>query len=595
MADDPRNVAHTEAAPAGERYDAQAELGRIYRPLASQLIPPSDIQPIINMIRDGLEEDSFIKGAKVIPFPTNRGTGKPNARGMQSVYLDNLQIFTSGEYFEKPNPIGFEGLRQMVEATPVLNSVVLTRLRQIGRFCQPSEDGGPGFEIRHVDRKHKLTGSEQESARLLSKFFANCGWEFNPTKRKTLRRDNFRQFILKSYRDSLCMDAAPIERELKKDKRLGLDGFYAIDGTTVRLCTEEGYQGDDQISALQVVQGRVTTAYSWENLVYEVRNPRADVRLTGYGLGEPELLVRVVTGFLNAMTMNIDGFDKNAIPRGILHLVGDYGNEDLADFKRRWNAMVRGINNAWTLPVMVNKDPQGKATYEKFGVDFDEMMFSKWMTFLTSIICAIYGMSPEEINFESFSAAKSSLSGSDTTEKLANSKDSGLRPDMAYYEATLTDFIVADFHPDLCFRWVGLEERDENRTWDAKKLVLTVDELRAEEGYEPWSQVNVDGPDMGSAPLNPSLMGSWMQAQQAQQQPDFGSPDGEQPGGEQGAPAATVPAAGEDDRDAPGAGGEDAGAAPADAGQGDRGDFGAGGEGDFGKALTPDCVFSVGE
>jgi hypothetical protein len=127
------------------------------------------------------------------------------------------------------------------------------------------------------------------------------------------------------------------------------------------------------VFALQVVQGRPRTAYTYNDLIYVPRNPRTDVRLAGYGLGEPELLIRPVTGYLNAMTYNIKGFDENAIPRGMLHISGDYDANDLVAFKRHWNAMVKGINNAWTLPLMVSKDQDSKASFERFGVEFNEM------------------------------------------------------------------------------------------------------------------------------------------------------------------------------------------------------------------------------
>lgn len=183
--------------------------------------------------------------------------------------------------------------------------------------------------------------------------------------------------MTKHYADSLMMDSAPIETEMKRDKSLGIDGFYAVDGATIRLCTEAGYDGDDSIYALQVVEGRIVTAYPHDSLVYEVRNPRTDVRLAGYGMAEPELLVRVVTGFLNALSYNLAGFDKNAIPKGMLNLVGDYADEDLAAFKRMWNATVRGVDNSWALPVMVSKDKDGGATFTKFGADYDEIAFAK--------------------------------------------------------------------------------------------------------------------------------------------------------------------------------------------------------------------------
>jgi len=128
------------------------------------------------------------------------------------------------------------------------------------------------------------------------------------------------------------------------------------------------------------------------------------------------------------------------------------------------------------------------------------------MTFLVSVICAIYGMSPAEINFDSFSGGNTSpLGGSDTAEKLAASKDSGLRPLMAYLESLLSDYLIADFSDSLVFRWAGLDEVDEAQRLDIRKTILTVNEMRAEEGYEA-----MEGP-IGEAPVNPTLSGIWMQ------------------------------------------------------------------------------------
>ena len=594
MSSDARAVANDPRAPADERADANAELARVYAPLKSALIPSDAMQDVIRTIRDGLAaDDELLKGHRILTTDMPGRRSQPDKRGMQSVYLDELNIFAMGDWYERPSPLGYDGLRQMVEQTPILNAIVLTRLRQISRFLQPSEDGGAGFEIRHVDRTHKLTPDEKESTKLLSSFIANCGWEWNPTKRKRMKRDNFKSFMLKHYRDSLTMDSAPIERECKRDRDLGLDGFYSVDGATIRLCTEDGYQGDDEIFAVQVVNGMMSTAYTYDQLIYEVRNPRTDVRLAGYGMSEVELLIRIVTGFLNAMTMNIKGFDSNSIPKGLLQITGDYGAEDQAYFKRQWNNTVKGINNQWVLPVLFSKDAEGKATFEKFNVEFNEMMFAKWMTFLTSIACAVYGMSPDEINFESFAASKSSLSGSDTAEKLANAKDSGLYPDMAHFEAEITDYILKDFSDKFVFRWVGLKPEDEDKAFEAKKLILTVDELRAEQGYEKCKDDL-----MGGAPLNPSLMALYQQQNTQPEGQDFGG----QPG--QGPDYGQVPEDGADGdgqdgqpqdggEDAPGqppAPGDSQGASSPGGQQG--GEFGGAGQGDFGKALT---IWAIGD
>lgn len=581
--DDPRDVAFDHSAPMPERFDAQSELSKAHKPSISDLIPREDLMPVIDYINGNLAEQELYKGGDNVIWLNDhvKGKGKESKKpagkqGMQSVWLDDYQIFVRGEWYEKPSPIGFDGLRQMVDQTPVLAAVILTRQRQVRRFCQVSEDSGPGFEIRHVDRDHQLTADEQDSVKLLQRFVSNCGWEFSPRRRKALRRDNFSQFTAKYVRDSLTMDAAPIETELKRDRALGIDGFYAVDGATIRLVTEDGYEGDDQIFAVQVVQGQVRAAYSFEDLIYEPRNPRTEVTLAGYGMGETELLIRVVTGFLNALTYNIKGFDENSIPKGLLQLTGEYSKEDLASFKRYWNAMVKGVNNAWALPVLANRDPQGGAKFERFGIEFDEMYFSKWMTFLTSIICAVYGMSPDEINFESFAAAKSSLSGNDTEEKLADSKDKGLRPLLTHLESTVSDFIIQDFSDKYCFRWVGLDREDEERDWEAKKLILSLDELRAEKGYEKWP----DG-KLGGAPINASLLSAW-QAENQENQQDFGTV----PEGGEG------PEGGQDNegQEADGADGSPGGGSDGNTQEGDFG--GDTREGDFGKSLP--VIYDLG-
>lgn len=533
--DSARRVAFDPSAPPDERFDAQAELQKSHVDL-SGLLPNEAVRPIIDYIVQDLQQQEMLKASRVVvPFPS-KNAGK---KGMQSVVLDDLQISVMGDYIERPGVFDFQSMRAMVDQTPVLAGVVLTRVRQVQAFCKRQESGhGPGFVIRHSEAAHQLTESERSTVDLLSRFMVNNGWEFNPRRRKGLKRDSLRQFMAKSVRDSLAMDSAPIEVEMKRNRDLGVDGFYAVDGATIRLCTEDGYKGDDEVFALQVVQGQIRAAYRHESLIYEPRNPRADVLSAGYGLSETELLIRVVTGFLNAMTLNIKGFTENSIPKGVLHLTGNYSTEDLGAFKRYWNAMAKGVNNAWSVPVLVSKDQESKASFENFGVQFDEMYFSKWMTFLTSIICAVYGMDPAEINFESFAASKSSLSGSDTAERLTDSKDKGLRPLLSYYENLFTDYILADFGDQFVFRWTGVDEDDQDKRHELKKLTMSVNEMRAELGLEKSEA------SWGDAPLNPSLVGGWMQEQQAAQQPQPDMDGQEQGPGYQGGD------------DAPGAGDE---------------------------------------
>lgn len=522
MTDNAVQTAHNPAAPQDERQDAMRQ--------AQQAALPSSVDnmlPLVQYVQQQYQEDQMQKAlarSSVIPFPSR--AVREREPGMQSVYLDDTRLQMLGEWYERPTAFSFDAMRTMADQTPILSAVIMTRQRQIKRFCRVQQSGkGPGFQIALKDPSAKLGKDEQQSIQLLEGFFTNCGWEANPRQRMRLRRDNFSNFMAKLTRDSLIMDSAAIETEWKRDRARGMDGMYAVDGATIRLCNEVGYQGDDEIFALQVVEGQIRAAYTYDDLIYVPRNPRTDVMVGGYGLSETELLIRVVTGFLNAMTYNLKYFDSNAIPKGILHLSGDYGQDDLNAFKRYWNSMVKGINNAWTLPVLVSKNGESRAAFENFGVEVNEIMFAKWMTFLTSIICAIYGIAPDEINFESFTAGTSSLSGSDTEEKLINSKDKGLRPLLAHFEDLFSDYVVSEFGEKYCFRWTGLDEKDPQTAWDEEKTLLTVNEARKARG---WDEVK----DWGDAPLNPALMGAYQAAQQANGE-DYGTPgEGMQFGGD---------------------------------------------------------------
>ena len=508
MADRKEQIAFNQSAPDDERNDANQQLYQEFMPGTSDLIHTDEMKTVISEVQGMYQELDMRKSLQnrvVVPFPSKHA-GK---KGVQSVTLDERNILIqSGDFYERQGMLDFNSLRQIVAQCPLLNSIIGIRDRQVQRFSRICEqdESLPGFAIRHRDRDHLLTDSEKKSFNELGRFFSNSGFEFLARKRQMLKRDSFSTFMSKITRDSLIMDSVGIELEWKKNRSAGIDGFYAVDGGSIRLCSENGYEGDEEIFAVQVIDGMVHTAYSYWDLVYVPRNPRSDVTVGGYGLSEVELLVRVVTGFLNAMSYNAAGFDKNSIPKGLLSLVGAYSKEDLAAFKHYWASTVRGVENSFGMPVLVSKDAESKATFTPIQSQFDDMAFTKYVTFLTSLGCSLYGLSSHELGIDAFTAgASSSLKGSDTEEKLQYSEDSGLRPLLGYFENLLTDYIVAEMNPDWVFRWTGLDQEDATRKFEKQKLILTVDEMRAQEGYQSHPD-----PLLGSAPLSPTLLGVYM-------------------------------------------------------------------------------------
>ena len=573
MHDDPRQIAFSLRAPEGERADALGELQREHLPTRSDLLPSADILEFAEFVKRRSEESALLrKSAKVIADPWR----KVRSSGQQSAWIDPWMT-GHGEYYDPPTLLTYDAMRAMVRRTPVLAAAILTRVRQIRRFCSAQADSGPGFHVRHRDRSHKPTKTEQDSIQLLQQYLENCGWEWHPLRRDAARRTTFGDFIAMLAEDSLVLDSAPIEIEQRRDRR-GIAGFYAIDGATMRLCTEEGYDGDDAYFAVQVIAGGVRTAYTREDLVLRPRNPSTSVYRAGYGQSEVDLMIQVVTGLLNAMDYNIAGFTRNEIPPGVLHISGNFDQADADAFKAYWRNMVQGANNRWKMPVLFSKDQESRAAFERFGVEWNEMAFSKWMSFLVSILCALLGMSPEEINTEGFTGnATSSLSGSDTAEKLAMSREKGLRPVLSYFEQLISSYLIQPLSDQYVFEWTGLEEEDAGQTLELNKLGWTWNELREAQGLKP------DPSPLGDAPLNPSLIGPWLQMQQQQQQAeqeDYGQMPGGEPGAAEGGPAPP------DDADAPPPG--DPGAPPVG---GPGGPSEAPGGQDFGKALR---IYALG-
>jgi hypothetical protein len=525
MVDSPTASALAPDAPEAERYDATAELTKSALSLRDQLFGTPQMREVYDLVNEAYQEQDLAKAQNVIPGPWgDRRPKKEAERGPRSVQLDEYQIVTQGgAYWERPGALSFDAMASMVQQTPILNAIIQTRQRQVLRFCRPQiSDAGPGFKILHVDPNFELGERQQQSVQLLQKFMLNCGWEFDPRRRKRLKRDNFGQFMAKSVRDSLIYDCCAIETEFKLDRGLGLDGFYAVDGSSIRLCTEEGYEGDDEIFAVQVLQGQIRAAFNYDQLIYEVRNPTSSVLSCGYGYSETEMLIKVVTYLLNTLTYNASFFDKNTIPRGFLNLYGSYQKEDLVAFKRYWRQMVSGAANHHNLPVMVSKDMEAKADYVQIDGAMDEMSFSRWLTFLTSVACAIYGVAPEDISMASFSDSKSALSGDDTEEKLTSSNDKGLRPLLGFYENVFSDFVVQVFSEDYMFRFAGLDEDDKKTTFEAQKIGMVWNEMRQKVGLDA-----LDGP-LGDMPVNAALIPTWSAqtgiGQPEEPQEDFGDP-----------------------------------------------------------------------
>ena len=510
-------------APLQERAQARAELESIYKPTSSEMPSQADVAMIRDVVLEWQQEEQFAKAATQLqPMMNNVHRGP---RELKSVLTDEMNgTVMPGGYWERPAIYGFEHLKLMVENTPIINGVILRRTRQVLRFLRPWERGRDlGFEVRKAGDDTTGGGTRGREERALEQFALCSGWERRPHMMKDLGREPMKDTVSKGVRDLLTYDAWALETVMTRNGRM-LDGFSTIDASTIRLASETGYDGNDKITAVQIVGGIPRTTYTHHDLIYTCMNPRSDVRTGGCGYAPPEMIVRIVTGWLQAMSYNLAGFDRNAIPKGLLTIVGSYDAKQQNAFKRAWNNMVRGVNNAWSLPVMFADNRDGGATFEKFGVEFDEMMFSKWMVWLTAIIALIYGMDPVELNSEGFSAGRSSLSGSDRAEALADARDTGLEPLLTHIEDVYSSEILARIDPDYLLRFYGIRPVDTEWEHESQKLSMSVKQ------FKERNNIELTGEAWENAPLNPSLQSIYLQQLQAEQAAEQQAAGGGAPG-----------------------------------------------------------------
>jgi hypothetical protein len=502
-------------APVDEKTDANLRAAREAAPFAKSF-SPKDVSWLMN---------NFTKAPEVQRPRVITRIGKA------SLDLGDDRWGDQNVILQRPCGLDFPQLRAVYNSDPTLQAIVWTRIWQVQRFLRPSsQEWRPGFKIKYSDQDRKIKDADKDVFRWLERFLLNTSATFDPRKRRQYGYDNLTMFMAKHLQDSLALDSAPIELTYTAGGRN--HGFMAVDGGRVFLTDpNEHLDNSDDLPEIHVENNlnipdpetviavlareqKVQAWYTHDDLLYPVRRPSSDTYQMGYGQPETEKLINIVTGFLNAMSLNMRGFSHNSIPKGILTLFGDFTENDLEIMKMEWDSYVQGITNSWRLPAMVSKDRDAGAAFVPIGAEFNEMYFSKWMTFLVAIKTGLYGMDPEEVNFEAFTNKSSSLSGSDTEERLASSKDKSLYPLLENLKATLNDVLYLQ-NSEVELVWTGLEA-DQRLAREEEEKYSTFAEYRAARGQEPTGMEEID-----NAPMNPTVVGVYQTVLQGKQQADM--------------------------------------------------------------------------
>lgn len=451
---------------------------------------------------------------------------KSQAGGTKSEYNIERKAFSSDDisntadlgYRERPSAITCDILRQMSQRDSIVAAVIQTRVNRIKNFgkIQPTKYD---FGIKVVMRDGDAHPSDKESKEMneLEKWFTTCG---SNVGRKPEHRCSLVDFLTIITRDVLVYDQVAIEKVPNKANTLAY--FLPVSSGSIRFATKNLSQNEDVIESfnqnpslvsgfseeaqakeeaiiqkdlkrdedyrfVQLHRGKIVKGFFNDELIFKFMNPVSDLDTEGYSVGPLEYLANIVSYHLFTEAHNRQFFTQGFASRGILHIEGDVPPQQLEAFRRTWREQVSGVQNSWRTPILAGAN---KISWVDLNSSNRDMEFNFWMEYLIKIICAIYTIAPQEINFDITRAGAAGLgeSGSRNESLLSDSHDRGLRPLLDFFESILNDDILQAYDEALYNKYkvifVGLnsETREQELERQIREMsnFKTINEIRAE-------------------------------------------------------------------------------------------------------------------
>lgn len=331
--------------------------------------------------------------------------------------------------------------------------------------------------------------------------------------------ESFRSWVEPIAEDTLVLDAGCIEKE----RTLGgeIYGLHGVDGGKVFVSTV--WDGDpDEYRYYWMPVPTMSVPFKNTDMVYIMANPRT---YTVVGLSALETLRRVIDAELSGSEYNVRQV-QNAAPDGILDLGEGARPEQVEAFKSYWLAEVAGRGALAFIGGTKN------AKFVPFRSTNRDMQFLEWQIYLVRKICAVMGLSPQDLGI-TFDINRAT---GDVQQELT--EDRGLRPFLALHQDFFTREIVWDKSfggraNNWAFRFVRLNIKESTQKASINKLALagmpwlSINTARMDEGRQPIGDPNDESNPynklMANTPLGLVTLEDIPTAKEITQPPDTGS------------------------------------------------------------------------
>lgn len=289
--------------------------------------------------------------------------------------------------------------------------------------------------------------------------------------------DSFRSFIEPIVEDILVLDAGCIEEV--RNLRGQTTELWPVDGAQVRVSTY--WDGDpDEPRYFWYPDGFERAQWLNDELVYIMENPRTYLPV---GLSKLETLKMTIDAELAGHEYNRRQVAQ-AAPDGVFDLGEGVRPEQVEEFESYWHSEIAG--RGATAFIGGSKG----AKFIPFRASNRDMQFLEWQIFLVRKVCAVFGLSPQDLGLTM------DVNRANAEQQAENTEDRGLRPLLALIQDYLTREIVWDpafGGPDnnLAFRFTRLNLKESLNKAKINELALakvpwkTINEARKEDGREP--------------------------------------------------------------------------------------------------------------
>lgn len=435
---------------------------------------PSLYQRVRHMVGDQMGADIVAQNLeKSLEIAREQSS---NAANPVSFFADPMSMFMGREWLVKKNQVSltFDDLRKMSH-NPIISSIVHTRLNQAASFMVPSKGfHQPGFIITSDDESAMKDEAKIEE---ITQFVMHCGLDrHGDNLLETLARKCLRDSLVL---DQMCAEIVP--------RRNGLPAYImGVDGATIRRLKRSLDRtkppGSDPFYG-QIMGDKIVAEYSYDQLLYGIRNPQTDVRALGYGVSELEHLFRTVTTIINAEKFNGSLLAQGGMNKGLLVVKKPPERMQFEAFKRDFRESFRNASQAWRAPVL--GVPEGSdVEWLKLDQSQRDMEYAQLFDFLVKEACGVYQISPAEINWSIGASGQSQTlnAGTGDGEKMKASKNKGLKPLLTFFANQITAAIVQKIDPRYRMEFVAVtDDRKEDAEIAAMEVknYLTVNEVRA--------------------------------------------------------------------------------------------------------------------